>query len=76
MLIVVCLMNDYIKLILFVACIVISLHHHNWTLLSNVINDKKWMWNLTILLISCLYHLEHLCLMPLCSYVQSYFGKL
>jgi len=41
MLVVVCLVNDYIKFILFVTCLVVLLHHHSWTLLSNVINDKK-----------------------------------
>jgi hypothetical protein len=41
MLVVICLVNDYIKFILFVTCLVVLLHHHSWTLLSNVINDKK-----------------------------------
>ncbi len=37
----VCLVNDYIKFILFVACLVVLLHHHSWTLLSDVLPMRR-----------------------------------
>jgi hypothetical protein len=37
----VCLDNDYIKFILFVACLVVLLYHHSWTLLSDVLPMRR-----------------------------------
>jgi len=57
----------------FVAFLVVSFHHHSWTLLSDVVLWKKWPWRLLVILISWHYHLYHLGLGPLSSYVLSYF---
>jgi hypothetical protein len=47
---VVCLVNNYIKFVLFVACLVVSFHHCSWTLLSDGLSDevplKKWQWSI------------------------------
>ncbi len=69
----VCLLDNYIKFIFFKAFLVVSFHHHSWTLLSDVVLWKKWPWRLLIILISWHYHLYHLGLGPLSSYVLSYF---
>ncbi len=53
----VCLVNPYIKPILFAACLVVLLHFHGWTLLSDVVPLKKWPWSLHTVLISSLHHL-------------------
>jgi hypothetical protein len=56
---VVSLVNHNIKFLLFVACLVASLHHHSWTPLSGVVYLNMWPWCLCIVLISCLYQLYH-----------------
>jgi len=71
---VVCLVNNYIKFVLFVACLMVSFHHYSWTLLSDWLSDavplKKWQWSILVVLISCLYHWYHLGLV--CLSVWSY----
>ncbi len=51
----------------------VPFHHHSWTLLSDVVLRKKWPWRLLVILISWHYHLYHLGLGPLSSYVLSHF---
>ncbi len=69
----VCLVNNYIKFIFFVAFLVVFFHLHSWTLLSDVVLWKMWPWRLLVILISWHYHLYHLGLGPLSSYVLGYF---
>jgi hypothetical protein len=41
-----------------------------------VANEEKSLWSLLpLVLISCLYHLHHSCVVPLSSHVGSYFGN-
>jgi hypothetical protein len=69
---VVCLVNHNIKFLLFVACLMASLHHHSSTPLSDVVYLNLWSWSLSMVFISCLHQLYHLGLVPLSSCVQRY----
>ncbi len=73
---IVCLVNHYINVILFVEFLWFSLPHHSWTMLSDMVLLKKWPWNMPLILNSCLYHFYHVGLVPLSSYVWSYFARL
>jgi hypothetical protein len=65
---------ELLKFIFLFACVVVLLRHHSWAPLADVVLLKKEAMEWPTVLISCLYHFNHLRLPPSC-YIQSYFGN-
>jgi hypothetical protein len=73
----VCLVNYYIKFILFVSMSSGIITPPQLDIVIRcVANEEKSLWSLLpLVLISCLYHLHHSCVVSLSSHVGSYFGN-
>lgn len=59
-LVIVCLVNCYIKFILFSTHLLVLLHYHSWTLLLDVVPLDKLAMEPFVVFISYFYHLYHL----------------